>query len=220
MGETGSGQGVRRRGRFIVFEGIDASGKSTQVERLASFLEERNGPVHVTAEPTAGPAGSLIRQSFAGRVALDDRVIAALFVADRIDHLTNAHDGLLGILERGIDVVCDRYRLSSVAYQSADAGIEWVLEANTLSTDLLRPDLTIYLDLSPQSALSRLESRRGLRDRFEALERLEQAHADYERAIALLADEDTIVRISAEGDPDDIAQRVRAAVNDAFPAAS
>lgn len=217
MADTHSDARAPRRGRFIVFEGIDASGKSTQVERLAAHLESGGARVHVTAEPTTGPIGSLIRQSFAGRVPLDDRAVAALFVADRIDHLTNARDGVIGILERGIDVVSDRYVLSSLAYQSADVGMDWVRRANAVSTDLLTPDLTLYLDLSPASALQRLETRRGIPDRFEALERLEHAHANYDRAIALLGEEERIARIPAEGAPDDIAARVRSAVTEAFP---
>jgi dTMP kinase len=206
MADTVSDEGAARRGRFLVFEGIDASGKSTQVDRLATWLEERGSRVHVTAEPTSGPVGSLIRQSFAGRVPLDDRVVAALFAADRMDHLTNERDGVLGLLARGTDVVSDRYVLSSLAYQSADVGMDWVLRANEPSTSLLRPDLTIYLDLPPAAALRRLESRRGIPDRFERLERLERAYADYARAIELRRAEETIVRVPAE--------RVRSAVAD------
>ncbi|MEN2738513.1 dTMP kinase [Microbacterium sp. X-17] len=212
MVDTVSEGGAPRRGRFIVLEGLDASGKSTQVDRLAAWLETRGSHVHVTAEPTSGPIGSLIRQSFAGRVPLDDRVIAALFVADRIDHLTNARDGVLGFLERGIDVVSDRYVLSSLAYQSGDVGMEWVLHANEVATRLLRPDLTIYLDLPPAAALRRLETRRGIPDRFEELERLTRAYADYELAIEMLHEKDSIVRIAATGTPDEVAERVRAAV--------
>jgi dTMP kinase len=192
------------QGRFIVLEGIDASGKSTQASKLASWLESQGRRVHLTAEPTSGPIGALIRQAFTERVPLDDRVIAALFVADRLDHLTNSHDGLLRMLADGIDVVSDRYYLSSAAYHASDVDIEWVVRANAISTDLLRPDLTIYLDLDPEEALARIERRRGIPDKFEARGRLESAHANYARAIARLAEVDFVRCIPANRDADSV----------------
>ena len=203
-----------RRGRFVVFEGIDASGKSTQVARLAAALRQAGRSVHVTAEPTTGPVGTMIREAFAGRVPLDDRAVAALFVADRIDHLTNPRDGILAILDDGVDVVGDRYHLSSLAYQAGDVGMDWILRANAPSTDLLRPDVTIYLDLDPAVAMQRLRRRAEPADRFEVLERLASAHAHYAEAIALLAERDTIRTVSALGEPDEVSARVMAAVRD------
>lgn len=191
------------RGRFIVFEGIDASGKSTQARRLAQHLQQQGRSVHLTAEPTAGPIGSLIRQAFSGRTPMDDRVIAALFVADRIDHLTNERDGVLELLGQGLDVISDRYYLSSVAYHASDVDMDWILRANELSTDLLRPDLTLYLDLDPERALSRLETRSGIADKFEDYGRLQSAHRNYENAIRALAISDSVVRVPAGDGPDE-----------------
>ncbi|WP_345761686.1 dTMP kinase [Diaminobutyricibacter sp. McL0608] len=204
---------ITTRGRFIVFEGIDASGKSTQVNRLAEMVSAAGRKVHITAEPTTGPIGSLIRQAFSGRTPLDDRVIAALFVADRIDHLTNERDGILELLGRGIDVISDRYYLSSVAYHSSDIDMNWVVRANELSTDLLLPDLTIYLDVAPAVALRRLQSRAQQTDKFEVFERLSAAHNNYERAIELLGTRDNIQVISADGTLEEIAVEVQAVVN-------
>lgn len=202
-----------RAGRFIVFEGIDASGKSTQAARLAKWLETRGRRVHLTAEPTTGPIGALIRQAFSGRVPMDDRVIAALFVADRVDHLTNERDGLLRLLDLGVDVVSDRYYLSSLAYHSSDTDMEWVARANEVSTNLLRPDVTIYLDLEPRVALSRLQGRGGLVDKFEVFERLDSAHKDYKRAMERLPADEVIALVPAVGDPDTIFDAVLSAVS-------
>jgi dTMP kinase len=150
------------RGAFIVFEGIDGSGKSTQARLLAARLQDAGVPVHQTAEPTNGPVGTLIRNGFNRRVDLDDRVIASLFVADRLDHITNAHDGMLGIVERGTTVLCDRYHLSSQAYQASDVGSDWIASSNSISTELMLPDLTIYLD-APRRIGSRSTNASGPR---------------------------------------------------------
>lgn len=181
------------------------------------MLERSGREVHLTAEPTTGPVGALIRQAFSGRVPLDDRVIAALFVADRIDHLTNEHDGVLAYLEQGIDVISDRYYLSSLAYHSGDVNMDWVSRANELSTDLLRPDITIYLDLDPELAFARLQQRTERADKFEVLDRLVTAHQNYERAISVLRTRDQITIVPADGDPDEIFGLISAALDGWLP---
>ena len=189
-----------------MFEGIDGSGKSTQARLLSARLDDAGVPVHQTAEPTNGPVGTLIRNGFNRRVDLDDRVIASLFVADRLDHITNAHDGMLGIVERGTTVVCDRYHLSSQAYQASDVGSDWIASSNSISTSLMLPDLTVYLDVSPEVALERLASGRTTTDRFEVDERLRAARARYAEAIER-ADE-VVVTIDADRSSDELADEV------------
>lgn len=205
------------RGRFIVFEGIDGSGKSTQARHLAQRLRDQGLRVHLTAEPTSGPVGSLIRNGFSGRVVLDDRVIAALFVADRIDHLTNSHDGMLRLLDDGVTIISDRYYLSSVAYHSSDVAPEWVINANALSTDLLRPDLTIFLRLAPEVASHRMVDGGKITDRFEGLEKIADAATNYELAVDLARELDTIVCIDADAKSDVIANQVLEAVEKHLP---
>ena len=112
------------RGKFIVLEGIDGSGKSSQTGPLVRRLEELGVPCRETREPTGGPVGSLIRQIFTGRATADNRVIAALYAADRLDHLVNEVDGLCAAIDRGITVVSDRYYFSSYAYHSVDMDID------------------------------------------------------------------------------------------------
>ena len=96
------------RGKFIALEGIDGSGKSTQIERLIRRLTQRGVNCRATREPTGRPVGALIRQALTGQTPLDPRVIAALYAADRIDHLVNGEDGLAALVEQGITVVTDR----------------------------------------------------------------------------------------------------------------
>lgn len=148
---------------------------------------------------------------------MDDRTIAALFVADRIDHLTNERDGILDLIARGFDVISDRYHLSSIAYHSSDVSSDWISGSNELSTDLLRPDLTIYLDISPRTALERLQARTGLSDKFEVLDRLEHAHRAYAEAILDLEKLDNIHLITALGSPDEVLVRVLELMNSTWP---
>ena len=189
---------VTERGRLIVLEGIDGSGKSTQAAFLTEALSSRGVPVHYTREPTDGPIGSLIRQSFNGRVDLDDRVIAALFVADRIDHLTNRFDGILSLMASGVTVVSDRYYFSSHAYHSSDVDHKWIDSANSISTNLVRPDLTIFIDVDPVEAVKRLESGRTVRDRFEGEVRLRDARKNYLRAIREFGQGDNVWIVSGD----------------------
>ena len=80
------------KGQFFALEGIDGSGKTTQLKLLARRLEEAGVPCLTTCEPTSGPIGKLLRQVLTGQVACDSRVVAPLFAADRLDHLLNGED--------------------------------------------------------------------------------------------------------------------------------
>ena len=111
---------TNERGRFIVFEGIDGSGKTTQIQLLKNRLQQEGIECYSTREPTDSPIGSLIHQIMTGRVRSDNKVIAALFVADRLDHLLNPTDGILEKIGSGISVISDRYYFSSYAYHSID----------------------------------------------------------------------------------------------------
>src|SRR5471030_3248312 len=146
---------------FIAFEGIDGSGKSTQVKLLKEKLEATGLKVYVTCEPTDSPMGKMIREIFSHKIEADHRTIAALFVADRLDHLLNKTNGILKKLEEGYTVITDRYYFSSYAYQSPYMDLNWVIQANSLSADLLRPDLNIYIDISPELSIERLNKGRS-----------------------------------------------------------
>ena len=103
------------KGKFIALEGIDGSGKSTQIQYLAERLKEREIRCYTTFEPTYSPIGAVIHQILSGRVKTDNRALAALFVADRMDHLLNEVNGIAPMLEEGITVISDRYYFSSYA---------------------------------------------------------------------------------------------------------
>lgn len=177
---------------FIAFEGIDGSGKSTQVKLLSERLTEAGHKVYVTAEPTKGEIGLLIRNIFNHKTEADHRTIAALFVADRLDHLLNKTNGVLKKLEEGFTVITDRYYFSSYAYHGTHMDMDWVIEANSLSADLLQPDLNIYIDVSAETSIKRLNEGRDSKELYETIENLFNVREKYSEAIEKLKSKENI----------------------------
>ncbi len=175
-----------KKNLFIAFEGIDGSGKSTQVKLLSDSFKKAGHKVYSTFEPTDSPIGSVIRNIFKHRIEADHRVIAGLFVADRLDHLLNKTNGILKKLEDGYTVITDRYYFSSYAYHGTHMSLDWVIEANSLSADLLRPDLNIYIDISPDISMKRLNNGRSSIELYETIENLRNVRDKYLEAIEQL----------------------------------
>ena len=183
---------MKTRGKFIVFEGIDGSGKSTQMKLLEKKLEERGIKTRLTLEPTYGLVGGTLHNILSGKIKAEPKVTAALFVADRLDHLTNSEDGVLKSLENGEIVICDRYYFSSYAYQSTEVPSEWVVEANKLCAETLKPDVTLFVDISPQTAMERILSNSDSVEIYETEEKLtkvrEAYFAAFEKMLSELAE--------------------------------
>ena len=196
------------RGRFFALEGIDGSGKSTQLPLLARRLEALGRPCVQTREPTGGPMGTLLRQVLTGQVDCDSRVVAPLFVADRLDHLLRKGDGLLALVEGGTDVLCDRYYFSSYAYQSVDLPLEWVIGANRPCADLLRPDATLFLDVDPELALERIARGRDHTELFETRERLTRTREQYFRAFEAEKDRETVFILPGDLPPEELSRAI------------
>lgn len=196
------------RGKFIAFEGIDGSGKSTQVALLAERLKQEGVSCYATMEPTNSLIGSLIRQIMIGRVEADHRVIAGLFVADRLDHLLNKVDGIVAKIDAGTTVITDRYCFSSYAYQGVDMPMEWVIKANEQSCEILRPTVTIFIDISPDTAMERITRNRSHQELFEKKSYLEQVRENYKKAFRLLEQEENVVIIDGSRSPEEIGEEV------------
>ncbi len=177
---------------FIAFEGIDGSGKSTQVNLLSEKLKAAGHKVYVTCEPTDSPIGAIIRNIFKGRIETDHKTIAGLFVADRLDHLQNKTNGILKKLEEGFTVITDRYYFSSYAYHGAHMPIEWVIESNRLSAELLRPDLNVFIDITPEISMERLNKGRSHIELYETLDNLKMVRDQYHNAFKLEAKNEKI----------------------------
>ncbi len=175
----------RRRGRFLVLEGLDGAGTTTQAAILASRLAARGRRVHLTSEPSRGPVGRLLRRALRGTIAggrpLDQRALALLFAADRVDHLVSEVEPRLA---SGVDVVSDRYALSSLAYQSAATGdLAWV---EVLNREAPAPDLTVFLEVRPAVALGRRYAASAEREIFEVPAFQRRVAAAYRRALRRL----------------------------------
>ncbi len=196
------------KGKFIAFEGIDGSGKSTQVRLLAERLRSENIPFYTTMEPTDSPVGSLIHQIMTGRVKADPKVIAALFVADRLDHLLNDVNGISQKIDEGTTVIMDRYYFSSYAYQSVDAPMDWVIQANEQSSAILRPAVNIFIDIDPDTALERIAKSRFQRELFEEKSRLTIVRQKYIEAFDKLQGVEQVAVVDGNGSPKEIAADV------------
>lgn len=198
---------------FIAFEGIDGSGKSTQVKLLTEKLIAAGHQIYSTFEPTDSPIGSLIRNIFKGRMAADHQTIAALNVADRLDHLHNEINGLLKKKEEGFTIITDRYYFSSYAYHGVHVDIDWVIAANALSAAIMKPDINIFIDVAPEVSMKRLNSTRGTIELYETLENLQQVRNKFLEAFDKLKDVEKIVTIDGNQSVQKISEDVWKAIN-------
>lgn len=183
---------------FIVLEGLDGSGKSTQANLLAEYLRGKGRKVQLTAEPTESCIGGIIRETLGGGIPRTPEELAALFLADRIRHNADPENGIGQFLARGFDVVCDRYYYSSFAYQGMETDPEWVARMNLDCPAVRKPDLCIFYDLDPETCYGHL---RGSRAHFEIFERdaalIERTREQFEKAFALLQERENVVRVDA-----------------------
>lgn len=203
-------------GRFISLEGGEGVGKSTQLKRLAGMLRARGLEVVETREPGGSPGAEAIRGLLLhGEV---ERWTAAtealLFAAARADHVART---IRPALERGAWVVCDRYLDSSLAYQGGAGGVgaDDIVELHRIGSGGLLPDRTLLLDLPTVDAVVRERARDG-----DALDRFGRKsgryHADVAAAFRRLADADgeRFRIIDAEGAPEQVTERLIAALDD------
>lgn len=204
------------RGRFIAFEGIDGSGKSTQIKLLSNRLKEKGIHYYTTMEPTDSPIGSLIHQIMTGRIKTDNKVIAGLFVADRLDHLLNNVDGIAAKIQEGTTVITDRYYFSSYAYHSVDMPMDWVIQANAQAKEILQPTVTIFVDVNPDTAIERIAKNRFHQELFEKKSRLVKVREKYFEAFEKLQDTENIVVIDGNRSPEEIAEDIWSEVSQYF----
>ena len=199
---------MNQRGKFIVFEGIDGSGKSTQINLLSKTFEKHNIEHQSTLEPTYGMVGETLHDILSGKIKADPKVTASLFVADRLDHILNEKDGLLNTINSGKTVICDRYYFSSYAYQSVEVPREWVISANRLAADTLKPDVTIFIDIPAEVAMERISKNRDNIELYENLERLTAVREGYFSAFELLKNEENVFVVNGNQKPEKIAEEI------------
>lgn len=167
---------------FVVLEGIDGAGTTTQSRLLHEALEERGRGSTLHAEPTGGPAGKLIRRVLSGELTVPAETMACLFAADRWDHLEGA-GGIRDSLRTRPHLVCDRYLFSSFAYQGIDLGWNFVYDLNK---HFPLPETVILIDVSEKTAAERL-SQRSQKEIYETLEFQKVVRENYRRVLGEFA---------------------------------
>ena len=202
-----------KRGRFIVLEGIDGAGKTTQAAMLEQYLTENGGKVVRTAEPTPFPSGVALRRALSGAERKSECEMAAMFVEDRIAHNIHPTEGIEAILATGADVLCDRYYYSTLAYQGHTTDYEWVKAMNLRCPEIRKPDLCIYLDLTPAQSLERIRAGRDSLEIYENEETLSRVRHAFLRVFEDLKGRDRIAVVDAYRTPEEIAAEIRTLVD-------
>jgi dTMP kinase len=177
---------------FIVVEGVDGSGKTTQINLLLERFKQIKHPAMDTFEPTDGPVGSLLRNVLKRRIQADQYTIAGLFLADRLDHINNPVNGMKKYMDEGYTVICSRYYFSTYAFQSEYISPEWLVNCNALPKSQFKPDLIIYLNVHPEDSMTRIEEGRVETELYETKEKLTKAHLAYLEAFEKYGEDENI----------------------------
>lgn len=196
-----------KRGKFMVLEGLDGSGKTVQAEllkaRIAAACQEKR--CFVTREPSESVPGLICRGAIRKSILVEQETLALLFAADRVEHIAKE---LLPQLDKGNHVVCDRYYFSNFAYQGTGAQMERLIAYNQAAREMLRPDITIFIDVSPEECARRRAAARASEDLYETLESARAIREQYFRAFELLADTERVIKVDGSAPMDEVAEAV------------
>lgn len=179
-------------GKFIVAEGLDGSGKNAQIDLLVDFLKQKRKEVIITKEPTIeSEAGRRIKQALRKEIVLEPLELQKLYVQDRKEHLENK---VIPALKQGIFIVSSRYAFSTFAYGYSDGlDVDLLIKMNN---NFLLPDLTLVIDVSPESCMERIEGRGEQKELFEKLEKLKKVNEIYKKIPNMF---DNVIMINGEG---------------------
>lgn len=173
---------------FIVLEGLDGAGTTTQLHALSARFQEKQKSVFVTCEPTEGRIGTIIRQALRKEIILSQLQLALLYAADRDEHVR----AMGAQLKLGTPVISDRYLFSSLAYQGVDLPYPFVA---SLNETFPMPSVVFFIDTPVEECLRRIESRGQAKELFEIQTFLEKVKRNYEQAFSDLPSDSTMIRI-------------------------
>jgi len=164
-------------GKFIVVEGLDGSGKSAQIDLVIDFLKKQGKEVIVTKEPTVdSEAGRKVKQALRKEIFVEPLELQKLYVQDRKEYLENK---VIPALKQGKFIVSSRYAFSTFAYGYSDGlNVDQLIDLNK---EFLLPDLTIVVDVNPESCIKRIEGRGEPKELFEQLEKLTKVNEIYKK---------------------------------------
>ena len=191
---------------FVVFEGIDGAGTSTQIKLLTQKAPER---FFSTAEPTSGETGLFLRRMLSGAFSVDEKTNAFLFAADRCEHIYGK-GGIIEKINEGKIVVSDRYFFSSLAYQSVSCGQEIPRLVNSAFP---LPEYLFFFQINPEISLSRVNARGEKKEIYEKIELQKKIAAQYEAVISEYEKGEKgqgmkIIRIDASRSIEDISEEI------------
>ncbi len=191
---------MAKKGIFLVIEGLDGSGKTTQVNLLAKRLSERYNVV-LTAEPSRGKIGTFIREGcLYEEKRLPTEAEALLFAADRIEHMQKE---MKPALDEGKLVICDRYVYSSLAYQgSAGLSLDWI---KTINARALQPDFSIFIDVAPERVLERLRRKKSVMETLETQQKVREFYLKF-------VEKGELVRVDGDKPKEVVAEALHAEV--------
>ncbi len=190
---------------FIVFEGLDGSGTTTQIKRLARYYEFNRREYLITREPTDNPIGQLVRRILQKQVKTTPEALALLYAADRHDHLYSESYGIERILSEGRIVVSDRYFYSSIAYQSVECDPGFIKAINSFPA----PEFIIFIDTPVSVCLERIEMRGEEKELFDREEFLTSVRENYLRAFSSLPDGVKLITIDGSKPIEEVESEVR-----------
>lgn len=189
---------------FIVIEGLDGAGTTTQLKKISLELEKLNYSVYSTFEPTDRPIGKIVRDVLAKRFITTPYTLAKLYATDREDHLNNQEDGIIKQLKNNKIVISDRYFYSSLAYQGATCDYERVKELNNYP----HPEILIYIDTPLEECLNRINKRNNDKDIFENKKFLTKVAKNYERVLNELPQNVKLIKINGEKSVNEISSLI------------
>lgn len=188
--------------QFIVLEGLDGAGTTTQRDAVASILREKGIPCLSTCEPTDGPVGKLVRSILRKEAEVQPWTLAMLYSADRYEHVKEIGSAL----KEGKWVISDRYFYSSLAYQGVTCPWEKVEEINR---EYPHPDILLYIDTPVEECMRRIDFRGQKKELFEKQEYLTQVRANYEKAFNDIPPSTRLYRIDGRLHKEEITEEIR-----------
>lgn len=195
------------RGKFIVFEGLDGCGKTSQLTHLVQKLSDLCTTRHIieTREPGDSLPGMLCRGVLKRTVVIEQETEALLYAADRYEHIVKE---VLPHLERGDHVICDRYYFSNFAYQTLTCDLEHLLGYNRRPMELCKPDVTLFIDVSPEECERRRGKNRASEELYEKVEKARVIRENYFAAFDRLKDTERVEVIDGHGTFEETAEKI------------
>ena len=191
---------------FIVFDGMDGTGKTTQMQLLCERLHAIGLETVLTAEPSTSLDGQALRRALSGKEPASNSRLAALFLLDRIGHNAEIEEWL----SEGKIVISDRYYYASMAYQGQGENFQWVADMNLNCPHIRKPDGCIILDMEPEDSMARIRAGRCADDLeiYETVAQQEKIRARFQRVTEYLKGRDLIITVNAAGTVEEVAERI------------